>query len=44
MCVVLHGVVLQGVPRLLMWGCMLLMGYACTVDEGCVVPVQLGCV
>lgn len=23
---------------------MLLMGRACTVDEGCVVPVQLGCV
>ena len=25
-------------------GCMLLIGHACIADEGCVVPVQLGCV
>ena len=40
---VLHGVVLQGVPRLLMWeGHMLLMGHACTADEGCVFQYSLG--
>ena len=40
---VLHGVVLQGVPRLLMWvGLMLLTGHACTTDEGCVFQYSLG--
>ena len=39
----LHGVVLQGVLRLLMWGGrMLLMGHACTADEGCVCQCSLG--
>ena len=42
---VLHRVVLQGVPRLLMWGGggrMLMMEHMCIADEGCVLQCSLG--